>query len=81
MTREVEFQVDVYDRRRDTYRRLDEVSPVVRSLARQQFDDYVKCVRIFAHPRIRDQLAAHKHLPQLVREAVDRCEGAPKKGP
>jgi hypothetical protein len=34
----------------------------------------VKCVRVFAHPRIRDRLAAHKHLPQLITEAVDTLD-------
>ena len=32
------------------YRTLGDVSPVVQTLARRQFDDYVKRVRIFAHP-------------------------------
>ncbi|NIL96629.1 MAG: HD domain-containing protein [Planctomycetales bacterium] len=70
VSREVEFKVDVYFAKPDRYRRLDEVSPVVRALAHEQFDDYVKCVRIFAHPRIRDRLATHQHLPRLIREAV-----------
>ena len=74
ISREVEFKVDVYYAKQDIYRRLDEVSPVVRSLAQEQFDDYVKCVRVFAHPRIRDRLAAHKHLPQLINEAIDTLD-------
>ena len=74
ISREVEFKVDIYYSKNDTYRRLDEVSPVVRSLAHEQFDDYVKCVRIFAHPRIRDRLAAHKHLAQLIKEAVNTLD-------
>jgi HD superfamily phosphohydrolase len=47
---EVQFDVDVYYRREDCYRKLGDVSPVVSTLARQQFDDYVKQVRIFVHP-------------------------------
>lgn len=52
--REVEFRLDVLDRTRDTgeseprFRSLGELSPVVRALAREQFDDLVKRVRIFA---------------------------------
>jgi HD superfamily phosphohydrolase len=51
-SREVEFRVDVHFPKVDVYRRLDEVSPVVRALAQEQFDDYVKRVRVFAHPRL-----------------------------
>ncbi len=53
---EVEFTIDVYSPKEDVYRSLEEVSPVVHTLARTQFDDYVKRVRIFAHPRIVDDL-------------------------
>src|SRR4029079_14752369 len=44
---EVEFDVDVYFSKERLYRRLGDVSPVVRTLAREQFDDYVKRVRVF----------------------------------
>jgi len=40
-----------------TVRALADVSPVADALARQQFDDYVKRVRIFVHPTLRDPLA------------------------
>jgi hypothetical protein len=43
------------------YRRLGDISPVVRTLAKEQFDDYVKRVRIFVHPRI----ASARKLPNL----------------
>jgi HD superfamily phosphohydrolase len=46
--REVEFKVPIYFAKEDVYRPLAEVSPVIESLARSQFDDYVKRVRIFA---------------------------------
>jgi HD superfamily phosphohydrolase len=61
--REVEFQVDIYLPKEDQYRPLSEVSPVVRALAGTQFDDYVKRVRIFAHPDCARQLAALDDLP------------------
>lgn len=50
--REVEIRVDIYFVKEDMYRPLHEVSPVVEALARRQFDDYVKRVRVFGHPRI-----------------------------
>ncbi|MGL6225826.1 MAG: HD domain-containing protein [Thermoguttaceae bacterium] len=46
--REVEIRIDVYYPKEQRYRPLETVSPVVRSLAQEQFDDFVKRVRIFA---------------------------------
>jgi len=69
--REVEFNVDVYFKKARTYRRLGEVSPVVRALAREQFDDYVKRVRIFTHPRLAEQLRGMKDLAQHLHATVD----------
>ena len=60
--REVEFRVDIYFPKERGYRPLHEVSPVVAALAHQQFDDYVKRVRLFAHPRCSRQLA---RLPDI----------------
>ncbi len=56
--REVEFAVDIYFPKTETYRSLREVSPVVEALALTQFDDYVKRVRIFIHPRLRERASA-----------------------
>ncbi len=53
---EIEFQVDVHFQKERIYRSLGAVSPVVQALAREQFDDYVKRVRIFAHPRVAAEL-------------------------
>lgn len=53
--REVEFAVDIYFPKTESYRSLREVSPVVEALALTQFDDYVKRVRIFIHPRHRER--------------------------
>ena len=49
---EVQFNVDVYYSKTDSYRKLGEVSPVVNTLAKQQFDDFVKQVRIFASKEV-----------------------------
>ncbi|MFM9024427.1 MAG: HD domain-containing protein [Planctomycetaceae bacterium] len=77
--KEVEFRLQVRDRpeRRDgggrpTWRRLEDVSPVVRSLAREQFDDLVKQVRVFAAPDLAEALAACDGLDGLVLEAAAR---------
>jgi HD superfamily phosphohydrolase len=72
--REVEFKVDIYYPKQNRYRPLGEVSPVVRTLALEQFDDYVKQVRIFAHPRIAADLRALESLSGLVEQAVSRTE-------
>jgi HD superfamily phosphohydrolase len=72
--REVQFDVTVYSLKEDRYRPLDEVSPVVRTLARDQFDDYVKRVRFFAHPRVVEALREVDRLDFLVGEAIDRME-------
>jgi HD superfamily phosphohydrolase len=72
--REVEFDIEVYFPKRREYRPLGEVSPVVRALATEQFDDYVKRVRLFAHPRVAAPLAELKNLRELVVEAIERTE-------
>lgn len=46
---EVQFNIDVHDHRSGQWRSLGEVSPMIHTLARKQFDDYVKQVRIFCH--------------------------------
>lgn len=51
MGKEIEFRVDIRTAS-GTFRPLQEVSPVVRALALEQFDDLVKRVRIFVHPRL-----------------------------
>ena len=74
VTREVQFDVEVYFPKEKRYRPLGEVSPAVRALAQEQFDDYVKRVRIFAHPRVVAELRRLENLPELFAEAIDRTE-------
>lgn len=45
--KEVEFRVTIWSPKTGTYQPLQEVSPVVDALARTQFDDFVKRVRLF----------------------------------
>lgn len=74
MQREVQFDVEVYSRKEDCYRPLEVVSPVVRTLAKEQFDDYVKRVRIFAHPRLAAALRELTNLPELLIQAIDSLQ-------
>ncbi|MEZ6052958.1 MAG: HD domain-containing protein [Planctomycetaceae bacterium] len=70
--REVEFAIDVYYPRRQEYRKLQEVSPVVDALARTQFDDYAKRVRVFGHPDIAGDVAAIKGFDDLLLEVIEQ---------
>ncbi len=70
MKLEVEFQMDVYFAKEDCYRRLGDISPVVKTLAREQFDDYVKRVRLFVHPRVAEAIRSLPQLPELIAEAA-----------
>ena len=72
--REVQFDVDIYFPKEDRYRPLGEVSPVVQTLARKQFDDYVKRVRVFVHPRLLEILLRLPDKEVLLREAIENTE-------
>lgn len=74
--REVEFNIPIYYPRQKHYRRLDEVSPVVAALARTQFDDFVKRVRIFANPRCAASLRdiPDQQFAQILRSAVEAVD-------
>lgn len=74
ISREVEFAVDVYFPKQDLYRGLGDVSPVVRTLAQEQFDDYVKRVRIFAHPRVIEPLSQLQDLHEMLWQAVEEIQ-------
>ena len=69
---EVQFQIEVYFAKEDCYRPLGDISPVVKTLAQKQFDDYVKRVRILAHPRVVEDLLSLGKLPELISAAVER---------
>jgi len=71
--REVEFRIQVRERLgrgAAAWRRLEELSPVVRSLAHEQFDDLVKRVRIFVAPEAAAAVAAEPELPRIVLDAA-----------
>lgn len=64
--REVEFRVDVYSASERRYRPLRELSPIVDSMAKTQFDDCVKKVRIFATESLRDALPEEFDVSEIV---------------
>ncbi len=54
---------------------IGEISPVVQTLSQEHFDDYVKRVRIFAHPSVLDSLREiETELPDLLGEAIDQLD-------
>ena len=69
--REVEFRVDVWFRSSNEYRPLREVSPIVDAMAKTQFDDCVKKVRIFAAADVRDQIPQNLSIDNLVLEVLE----------
>ena len=68
--KEVEFKVDIFHPKEGVYRPLSQVSPVVAALAKTQFDDYVKRVRVFAEPTLARELTALKDFPQWLSDAA-----------
>lgn len=78
--REVEFRLQVRERpdggqAGPSWRALADLSPVVRSLAHEQFDNLVKRVRIFAPDDVAPRLAAVPDLDRLVLDACQGCDG------
>ena len=72
--KEVEFRIEVHYAKEGRYRLLEEVSPVVRTLAKEQFDDHVKRVRVFVHPRVVDAARAVDTLADLVVTAAGKAD-------
>jgi HD superfamily phosphohydrolase len=68
---EVQFNVDVYFPAEGAYWPLGEISPVVHTLARRQFDDYVKRVRIFVHPRLAAAARERTDLETLLLTSIE----------
>ena len=69
---EVDFNIDVHYTKQNVYRRLGDISPVVRTLAQEQFDHYVKRVRIFVHPRIANAARQLPNLSGLLADTISR---------
>jgi HD superfamily phosphohydrolase len=71
---EVQFEVEIFDPKQNEYRRLGDVSPVVRTLAETQFDDYVKRVRIFVHPTLAGETRALSDTETLLERAIEATD-------
>lgn len=69
---EVAFNIQVHFTKQNTFRPLGDISPVVRTLAEEQFDNYVKRVRIFIHPGIAERARA---IPDLSRRLAESIPG------
>jgi HD superfamily phosphohydrolase len=69
---EVDFKISVHFVKQSIYRNLGDISPVVRTLAEEQFDNYVKRVRIFVHPQIAN---AARNLPALSERLAETIRG------
>jgi hypothetical protein len=75
--REVEFDLQIRERpgrgspnASAAWRRLSEMSPVVRSLAHEQFDELVKRVRIFVPAGVAGAIADCADLEAIIRESA-----------
>lgn len=67
---EVQFDISIYFPKEEIYRPLEDVSPVVSALARKQFDDIVKRVRLFVHPELIDDWRRLKNVDRLIATAI-----------
>jgi HD superfamily phosphohydrolase len=70
---EVQFEVDIYNAKTDRYRPLVDVSPVVRTLAETQFDDYVKRVRVFLHPNLMSDVQRLPDATAVMQRTLDQA--------
>lgn len=69
MKLEIQFHLDILSDGR--LQPLASVSPVVRALATEQFDRFVKQVRIFVKPELRQQLSIdHQQVTQLLLQSA-----------
>ena len=64
--REIEFNIDISFPKEKVFRPLSEISPVVQTLALKQFDDYVKRVRIFVHPKWIDAAKSVSNVAEIL---------------
>jgi len=72
---EVEFKVDIHFGREGLYRPLGDVSPVVRTLAREQFDEYVKRVRVFIAPNLAEEMQDQSSILELLDGVIESMDG------
>ncbi|QGJ72335.1 Deoxyguanosinetriphosphate triphosphohydrolase [Planctomycetales bacterium 10988] len=79
--REVEIRIEVCFAKTKESIPLESISPVVRALAKEQFEDYVKRVRLFAHPDFASRLRVMDDLPALLHQAITVTEAEDSETP
>jgi hypothetical protein len=67
---EVQFNIEVKQSKTGKYRPLGKLSPMVETLAKRQFDDFVKKVRVFVHPKLAGELEADTQADPIFVETV-----------
>ena len=67
---EVQFEVEVCFEKQNVYRSMAEVSPMTETLARRQFDDVVKRVRVFVDPALELDLS-NEEVDNILRETIE----------
>lgn len=67
---EVQFNIEVKQTKTGKYRPLGKLSPMVETLAKRQFDDFVKKVRVFVHPKLAGELEADTQADRIFVETV-----------
>ncbi len=72
--REIEFQVQIHFAKEDVFRNLRDVSPVIESMARTQFDESVKRVRVFVAPELREKIPQRLDLDDCLHRAYDDAQ-------
>ena len=68
--KEIEFRISVFYPAEKKYRPLNDVSPVVRALAAEQFEHNVKKIRIFARSELAERLRQLPHLDEMIKNAA-----------
>ncbi len=68
--KEVEIKIDIHYAKENRFRPFETVSPIVRAMAKEQFDDYVKRVRIFADPNWVDSLRNTNIVVDILKQIV-----------
>jgi HD superfamily phosphohydrolase len=71
---EVQCNVEIFYPKEQRYRRLAEVSPVVHTLANDQFDNFVKRVRVFVAPELVDEMPSAEELREILAAAIEQTE-------
>ncbi|MCL4108514.1 UNVERIFIED_CONTAM: hypothetical protein GTU68_046795 [Idotea baltica] len=73
--REVEFKVDIFDPAIQKFSPLQQISPVVASMAATSFDDCVKRVRVCVSHELKEQFNEPHKVDEMLAEIVQQMPG------